>query len=147
MISPLRKTGLLIIGIIILPVLVYSIFEIGSLRQKEKVIQDIYKNQLEAILYSINQYSDDYISNLASRTENSLNNYETDSIPELKRLINEIPSVKSLLQFDTSLKFIQSIPSPLPDSISRSKICFRVNLNSSAIKNFSESRIPENRNN
>jgi two-component system phosphate regulon sensor histidine kinase PhoR len=116
MISPLRKTGLLILGIIVLPVIVYSVFEIGSLRQKEKVIQDIYKNQLDAILYSINQYSDDYVSNLASRTENSLNNYKTDSIPELKRLINEIPSVKSLLQFDTSLKFIQSIPSPLPDS-------------------------------
>lgn len=116
MISPLRKTGILILGIIVLPVIVYSVFEIGSLRQKEKVIQDIYKNQLDAILYSINQYSDDYVSNLASRTENSLNNYKTDSIPELNRFINEIHSVKSLFQFDTSLQFIQSIPSPLPDS-------------------------------
>ena len=118
MISPIRKIGILIIGIIILPVLVYSIFEIGSLHQNEKVIQDIYKNQLDAILYSINQYSDDYVSNLASRTENSLNNYKTDSLADLNRLISETPSVKSLVQFDTNLHFIQSIPNPLPDSIS-----------------------------
>jgi two-component system, OmpR family, phosphate regulon sensor histidine kinase PhoR len=122
MFTPIRKTGLLILGIIILPVVVYSLVEIGSLRQKEKVIQDIYKNQLDAILYSVNQYSDDYISNLASRTENSLNNYKTDSIPELNRIISEIPSVKSLLQFDTSLQFIQSIPRELPDDISVSDI-------------------------
>jgi two-component system phosphate regulon sensor histidine kinase PhoR len=120
--SSLRKTGILIIGIIILPVLIYSGFEIGTLRQNEIVIQNIYKNQLEAILYSINQYSDDYISNLASRTENSLNNSQKDSIPELTRLISEIPSVTSLLQFDTSLKFIQSVPAPLPDTSTLTKV-------------------------
>jgi len=63
----LRKIGLLIMGIIVLPVLIFSVFEIGNLRQNEKVIQNIYKNQLDAILYSINQYSDDIVSNLASR--------------------------------------------------------------------------------
>ena len=77
--SSLRKIGLLIIGIIVLPVLIFSVFEIGNLRQNEKVIQNIYKNQLDAILYSINQYSDDIMSNLASRIENSLNNYKTDT--------------------------------------------------------------------
>ena len=57
--SSLRKIGLLILLIIILPVLIFSVFEIGNLRQNEKVIQDIYRNQLDAILYSINQWSDD----------------------------------------------------------------------------------------
>jgi two-component system, OmpR family, phosphate regulon sensor histidine kinase PhoR len=120
--STLRKTGILIIGIIILPVLIYSGFEIGTLRQNELVVQKIYKNQLEAILYSINQYSDDYVSNLASRTENSLNNYKKDTIPELNRLISEIPSVTGLLQFDTNFKFIQSVPSPLSDSSTLAKV-------------------------
>ena len=52
------------IGIIVLPVLVFSVFEIGNLRQNEKVIQNIYKNQLDAILFSINQYSDDIVNTL-----------------------------------------------------------------------------------
>lgn len=121
MISPLRKTGILILGIIILPVLIFSIFEIGSMRQNEKVIQNIYRNQLDAILFSVNQYSDDYVGNLASRIENSLNSNKKDSIPELNRLISEIPSVKNLFQFDSSLHFILSVPEP-PDSAALSEV-------------------------
>ena len=114
--SSLRNIGLLIIGIIVLPVLIFSVFEIGNLRQNEKVIQDIYKNQLDAILYSINQYSDDIVSNLASRIENSLNNYKTDSVPELNRLITENPSAKCLIRFNNKLEFLSSVPSSYPDS-------------------------------
>ncbi len=121
MTSPLRKTGILILGIIIFPVLIFSIFEIGSMRQNEKVIQNIYRNQLEAILFSINQYSDDYIGNLASRIENSLNSSKKDSIPELNRLISDIPPVKYLFQFDSNLHFLFSVPEP-PDSATLSEV-------------------------
>jgi len=108
--SSLRKIGLLILLIVILPVLILSMFEIGNLRQNEKVIQDIYRNQLEAILFSINQYSDDVMSNLASRIENNSNNYKTDAGTELARLINEFPSVTCLIQFDSSIGYLSSVP-------------------------------------
>jgi hypothetical protein len=62
MITSTRKIGLLILMIIILPVLIFSVYEIGNLKQNERMIQDIYRNQLDAILFSINQYSDDVIS-------------------------------------------------------------------------------------
>jgi two-component system phosphate regulon sensor histidine kinase PhoR len=114
--SSLRKIGLLILAVIILPVLVFSVFEIGNLRQNEKVIQDIYSNQLNAILFSINQYSDDIVSNLASRIENSSNNYRSDSVPEMKRLINEIPSVVSLMQFNNKIEYLSSEPYSYRDS-------------------------------
>src|SRR5674476_133739 len=114
--SSLRKVSILILLIIVLPVLIFSVFEIGNLRQNEKVIQNIYKNQLDAILYSINQYSDDIVSNLASRIENSINNYKTDTIPELNRLINENPSAKCLIQFNNKLQFRLSVPASYPDS-------------------------------
>ena len=108
----LRKVGILIITIIVLPLLIFSVFEIGNLRQNEKVIQDIYKNQLEAILFSINQYSDDIISNLASRIENSSN----DTGAELARIFDEIPSVKGLSRFDSTLQIIPSVPDLYTDS-------------------------------
>ena len=101
--SSMRKIGLLILMSIILPVLFFSVFEIGNLRQNEKVIQDIYRNQLDAILFSINQYSDDMISNLASRIENSINNYKQKAKNELNRIIMEMPSVIGLIQFDRKL--------------------------------------------
>jgi two-component system phosphate regulon sensor histidine kinase PhoR len=126
MTSSLRKIGLLILVVIILPVLTYSVFEIGNLRQNEKVIQDIYRNQLDAILYSINQFSDDIVSDLASRIENSLNNYKPDTLSELNKLIKEMPSVKSLIRFDTRLAYLSSVPDSDRDSTYVSEIITRL---------------------
>ena len=112
----IRKIGLLIVLVIILPVMIFSVFEIGNLRQNEKVIQDIYRNQLDAILFSINQYSDDIIGNLASRIENSLNKFKPDDDPELSKLIAEIPSLKSLMLFDQNLGYLSSVPDSYRDS-------------------------------
>ena len=114
--SSLRKIGLLILAIIVLPVLIFSVFEIGDLRQNEKVIQNIYKNQLDAILFSINQYSDDIVNNLASRIENSLNNFKPDSGSELNRLVKEYTSVRSLIQLNNKFEYLSSVPDSYPDS-------------------------------
>ena len=127
--SSLRKIGLLILLVILLPVLVFSVFEIGNLRQNEKVVQNIYRNQLDAILFSINQYSDDIVSNLASRIENSSNNYKPDTVPELDRLINEIPSVMSLIEFDLKPEYMSSVPSTYKDSTTLSEIRIRLTSN------------------
>jgi two-component system, OmpR family, phosphate regulon sensor histidine kinase PhoR len=112
--SSLRKVSLLILLIIVLPVMIFSVFEIGNLRQNEKVIQTIYKNQLDAILFSINQYSDDIVSNLASRIENNLNNYKSDTAG-LKKIINEF-QVNSLIHFNKQLEFLSSEPYSYRDS-------------------------------
>jgi two-component system phosphate regulon sensor histidine kinase PhoR len=114
--NSIRKIGLLIVLVIILPVMIFSVFEIGNLRQNEKVIQDIYRNQLDAILFSINQYSDDIISNLASRIENSLNKYKPDDDPEITKLIAEIPSLKSVILFDKNFEYLSSVPNSYKDS-------------------------------
>src|SRR5512145_2185405 len=102
--SSLRKIGILIAAIIVLPVVVFSVFELGNQRKNEKVIQEIYTNQLEAILFSINQYSDDIMSNLASRIENIFNNPGSESEIRLHRLMEENSSVINLLQFNASLE-------------------------------------------
>lgn len=114
--SSLRKVSLLIMAIIVLPVLVFSIFEIGDFRQNEKVIQNIYKNQLDAILFSINQYSDDIVSTLASRIENSSNNFKPGTEPDLTNIINEMPSIKYLIQFDKKLEILSLFPYSYHDS-------------------------------
>ncbi len=108
--SSQKKIGLLILSVLVLPVLFFTVFEIGSLRQNEKVIQDIYRNQLDAILFSINQYSDDVVSSLASRIDISMNNYGQDAGPELNKLIHEMPAVTGLLQFDPNYECLLSYP-------------------------------------
>jgi two-component system phosphate regulon sensor histidine kinase PhoR len=114
--SSVRKIGLLIVIILVMPVLFFSVFEIGSLRQNEKVIQNIYKNQLDAILFSINQYSDDVVSSLASRIENNLNNKEPEADTELEKRLAEVPSVKGLIWFDSTYAYVSSIPGSYRDS-------------------------------
>jgi two-component system, OmpR family, phosphate regulon sensor histidine kinase PhoR len=114
--SSLRKIGILILLIIVLPLLIFSVFEIGNLRQNEKVIQDIYKNQLDAILFSINQYSDDIVGNLASRIENSMNSNRTEDIQKLNTLIKEMPPVIGMQVFDKNLKFLGSVPENMKDT-------------------------------
>jgi two-component system, OmpR family, phosphate regulon sensor histidine kinase PhoR len=115
--ASLRKVSLLIIGIIVLPVLIFSFFEIGSLRQNEKVIQDIYRNQLDAILFSINQYSDDIVSSLAVRIENWTGKTNSDTASGLSQVINEIPSIKGLLQFDDKNHILTAVPDSCCDSL------------------------------
>jgi two-component system, OmpR family, phosphate regulon sensor histidine kinase PhoR len=132
--SSLRKIALLILVVILLPVLVFSVFEIGNLRQNEKVIQDIYRNQLDAILYSINQYSDDIVSNLASRIESNSNNYKSDSINEPDRIISENPSVINLIRLDNNLEFISSVPYSYGDSAYLPEIITMLNRNSRTLQ-------------
>ena len=132
--SSLRNVSLLILAIIVLPVLIFSIFEIGNYKQNEKIIQDIYKNQLDAILFSINQYSDDKVSSLASAIENSLNNYKSDTGKDLNKLINEFPSVKCLIQFNEKSEYLLSIPSSYRDSTFYSDLVTTLSNKSRTIK-------------
>lgn len=111
--ASIRKIGLLILVVIVLPVLIFSVYEIGSLRQNERVIQEIYRNQLEAILFSINQYSDDLLSNLASRIENILNTAGPHAEAEVEQLIGEYPAVTGLVLFDNLYQQQVAIPGNL----------------------------------
>nr|NIV99739.1 hypothetical protein [Candidatus Saccharibacteria bacterium]NIW78571.1 hypothetical protein [Calditrichia bacterium] len=66
-IQPLKRILLTLLVIILLPALFYSAFEINSLSNREKMIEEIYQQQLETILFSVNQYSWDVANNWASK--------------------------------------------------------------------------------
>lgn len=63
----MKRIGIIIILIIILTVAFLIINEIGKLNETEKVLEEIYSNQLQAILFSVNQYSDDIVNSWANR--------------------------------------------------------------------------------
>jgi two-component system, OmpR family, phosphate regulon sensor histidine kinase PhoR len=132
--SSLRKVSLLIIAIIVVPIVIFSVFEIGNYRQNEKVIQDIYKNQLEAILFSINQYSDDIISNLASRIENSTNKFKSDTANDLSKIINEMPAFIGIVQFDNKQEKLSAVPSSFSDNSVIAEMVTYLANNSKTIK-------------
>lgn len=65
MIKPGLKIGIILTLVLVLPSIFFSAYEIGNLNQNERVIDSIYSSQLESILFSINQYSDDVLSGWA----------------------------------------------------------------------------------
>ena len=69
MIKPGLKIGIALTIILILPSLFFSAYEIGNLNQNEAVIDSIYSSQLESVLFSINQYSDDVLSGWANQLD------------------------------------------------------------------------------
>ena len=70
--SPLIKIVIILIAVILIPMLFFTVYEISSLNQSEKVLDRIYSNQLDAILFSINQYSEDVVSSWRNKINNSL---------------------------------------------------------------------------
>jgi two-component system, OmpR family, phosphate regulon sensor histidine kinase PhoR len=98
-----RKIGLLLALVFLLPALFFSVYELSSLDKDEKMIQSIYAKQLEAILFSVNQYSDDVLGNWVSRIEAGLSSTgENDTIPrQIKDLLLLNSSIQAVFMVDT----------------------------------------------
>jgi len=62
-----KKIGLILAVIILLPAMFFIVYEINSLNQNEEVLRSIYTSQLNAILFTVNQYSEDVVRSYASR--------------------------------------------------------------------------------
>ncbi len=64
--NPLKRITIAFVLIALLPV-AFVAYELGLVSENEKIVRESYQNQLDAILYSVNQYSDDIISSWANK--------------------------------------------------------------------------------
>lgn len=60
--SATNRLIITIVATILLPLIIHSIYEISSVKEGEGVIEKVYLDQLDAILFSVNQYSDDVLN-------------------------------------------------------------------------------------
>ncbi len=74
------------LAIFLLPAIFYPVYEFSTLDENEQMIEQIYVRQLDAILYSLNQYSQDYVSSWAEKVNRAVPDDEAlfagDSTPE-----------------------------------------------------------------
>ncbi|CAN5307691.1 hypothetical protein BH23BAC1_BH23BAC1_24170 [soil metagenome] len=77
----------------LLPVVFFTVSEITSLNENERVIEEIYSKQLETILFSINQYSEDVVSNWASNINLILGKGGNGAPREIETFLMENASV------------------------------------------------------
>ncbi len=98
-----KKIRLVFLLIIILPTIIFTIYEIASYRENEKEIDKIYNNQLDAILYSVNQYSNDVISGWAAKMDIICDT--SDNVKEtLATLENGLQGVEALYHFNMDME-------------------------------------------
>lgn len=67
--SSFRNIILILTFVILLPVSIFTAVEIGSLNEDEKILEEVYREQLDAIIFSINQYSSDLFNFYASQID------------------------------------------------------------------------------
>jgi len=101
----LRKIVLILAAVILLPIIFLITNEITSLNENEAVINRIYSDQLDAILFSVNQYSEDIISSWANQTEIFLDKLilldETDSEETINDFFLSLPSLNMIISADS----------------------------------------------
>jgi len=95
-----KRVGIILLIVLLLPILAFTVFELSRLNSNEQMIQEIYSNQLDAVLFSVNQYSNDVLNQWAN--EFSINE-EAENIPIfLQQFIDYNPAVKEIILFSFS---------------------------------------------
>ena len=93
----LKKIAVVLLIIILLPVTFFSVYEISTLNKNEEVLKGVYNKQLDAILYSVNQYSDDIVSSW--RSSINLQFLENQNRNAYKAGIDSIVKLNSAIQY------------------------------------------------
>ncbi|HMI67216.1 MAG TPA: hypothetical protein VK517_14320, partial [Cyclobacteriaceae bacterium] len=98
-----RRIGLLLAMVFLLPALFFSVYEISSLNKDEKIIESIYEKQLEAILFSVNQYCDDVVNSWISKLESGIEPPPsgTDNPPAIENLFSLNAALVYVFVLDT----------------------------------------------
>ncbi|MBN1597973.1 MAG: HAMP domain-containing histidine kinase [Bacteroidales bacterium] len=109
MLKTFRRTAFLFLIVLILPTIIFSLYELGSLKVNEQVIESIYNNQLDAILFSVNQYSDDVINSWAGRFERITSNGKDVQI-NLDNFTDLSSPIRYILQFESNYAFKRGSP-------------------------------------
>ncbi|HEY4784521.1 MAG TPA: ATP-binding protein [Bacteroidales bacterium] len=105
-----RKIGIILLLVVFLPALFFSVYEIGSLNRNEKIIEEIYNNQLDVIIFSVNTYSEDIASGWAMNLNNVFAYPQYDLTSSLKRFTFNNPSIKGVFYAsDTSYNNIDVV--------------------------------------
>ncbi len=103
--APEQRISILLFFVVLLPAVIYSVYELTSVKEEEELLQEVYTNQLETILFSVNQYTEDVISNLSFRLDNA-----GVSDDELRRTFREKSPVFAIIKYGSLTGALRIIP-------------------------------------
>lgn len=101
----INKVYLILLLIVLLPALFFSAYEINSLTASEELFGGIYRQQLDVVLFSLNQHAWDVASTWASAINILSNEHRTDSEAGLGKAIRQYlsksPSIRAVFFADS----------------------------------------------
>lgn len=101
--STLKNTALVLSVIILLPLISFSVYQLNSLSENEKVLERIYTEQLNTIIFSVNQYVDDIVQNWTREIKDSWDNRESGNlVSRLTDILKDNGSISMMLISDTA---------------------------------------------
>jgi two-component system, OmpR family, phosphate regulon sensor histidine kinase PhoR len=98
-----RKIAVIFVLIALLPAVIYSAYELSSLSSNEKLIQSIYSQQLDVILFSINQYALDVTQNWSGELNTLLITSQPSRISSDTRIfLNKRSAIQGVFYADST---------------------------------------------
>ncbi len=107
-IEGLKRIGIVLLLLVLLPALFYSAYEISSLSDTEELIAGTYRQQLDAILFSVNQYAWDVVSGWANSISGDSRKVNADRLTAILQMNKALMGV---VFTDSSLKTLHILPS------------------------------------
>jgi two-component system phosphate regulon sensor histidine kinase PhoR len=95
--TSIRKILIILLSILLLPALFFSATEISTLGEYEEMITRVYEQQLETILFSVNQYAWDFVNTWIAKIQNSLSLGDKTVTREL---------IQGLLETNTAIAYV-----------------------------------------
>lgn len=116
MFKKIRIPLVLIFTILILPVFIFSLYELGTLRKNEQIIELIYNNQLDAIIYSVNQYSEDILTDWTSTLDIIFKQNGFAESDPLRNFFMTTPVVQCVYTFDQNAQKVLPVGTGCSDA-------------------------------
>ncbi len=85
----LRKIALILLLLVALPAVFYSVYEANSLSRSEALMATVYRQQLDVVLFSINQYTLDVASNWSSTMTILINEHHRLASPDREKSLRD----------------------------------------------------------
>ena len=113
MYKSINKIILIIIVLVSLPVIIFSVYEINSLNENEKMIENIYTEQLNTVLFTIDQSIYDIVNDWAQKINllvvNSQGTGKQLTRKEILQFIKLNPQIKMVILGDENYQAIMNL--------------------------------------
>ena len=98
--GPFSKIFIALIIVFLIPAISYTVFEINSLSEDEQMIKEIYSNQLDAILFSVNQSSNDLAEIWSNKILEKIDTITRGSDIDFRQMLEENLPFNAIILFD-----------------------------------------------